>query len=427
MSSQEFDVAVVGGGSAGCAAAIAAARRDMRVLLIERYGFLGGTGTSVLDTFYGFFTPGEGEMARRVVGGIGWEVVEALEDQSAMMLRPNTYGAGTAVTYHPDILKIVWDRLVAGAGVHVLLHALCTNVTPACDGSSGGWQLEIATRTDRRAVTARCLIDASGDAQPATWAGARSEVLDAAKLQSLTTTFRVVNVDPDRAARVRHAELAELMARAHTDGYNLPRRDGSIHMTPITGSYVANMVRISGINPLIPEELTRAEMEGRRQALEYIRFLRDRVPGYGHAQLASLSTQVGVRESRRVLGTYTLTRDDILTAAKFADGIALCGAPIEDHHAGTGTRWEYLPPGETVDIPFRCLCPTGVSRVLVAGRCLSATHDAHAAVRSMGQCMAMGQAAGAAAAIAVLDGIDVHDIDVARLQAGLKAEGALLR
>ncbi len=418
--SATYDVVVVGGGSAGCSAAIAAARHGRQVALIERYGFLGGTGTSVLDSFYGFFTPGN--ESHRVVGGIPWEVVCSLEHQHAMLVRPSSYGAGAAFTYNPEVLKVTWDHLLLSSGTNVLLHALCTDVTP----TDSGWCLQVATRTDTRTIHTRWVIDASGDAQPAAWAGAQSEPLDLQKLQTLTTIFRLTNVDPERANGVKHDRLVELMEEASSLGYVLPRLDGSIHRTPIPGSYVANMTRISGINPLVPEDLSRAEMEGRRQAMEYARFLRDRVPGYGQATLDWLSTQVGIRESRRVLGDYTLTREDVLKGRKFPDGIALCGAPIEDHHAGSETHWEYLPAGETVAIPLRCLIPRGVPNLLVAGRCLSASHDAHAAVRSMGQCMAMGQAAGTAAVQALEERVAALDLDVDRLRKTLVTDGAIL-
>jgi hypothetical protein len=415
-----FDVAVVGGGSAGCAAAVAAARHGQQVALIERYGFLGGTGTSVLDSFYGFFTPGDNP--RQVVGGIPWEVVSCLAEQGAMLLRSSSYGAGAAVTYNQEVLKVTWDHLVQQAGVTVLFHALCTDVLAIADG----WQLQLATRTEGQTIQTRLVIDASGDAQPATWAGAQSEPLQPEKLQSLTTTFRVTNVDSEQANVVKHEHLVELMREASQRGYVLPRLDGSIHRTPIPGSYVANMTRISGVNPLVPEELSKAEMEGRCQAMEYVRFLHDCVPGYRQATLDWLSTQIGVRESRRVLGEYTLTREDVLQARKFPDGVALCGAPIEDHHFGSGTRWEYLPARAAVEIPLRCLIPRSVSNLIVAGRCLSASHDAHAAVRSMGQCMAMGQAAGTAAAQALNEDVDLRNLDVKRLRSTLVADGVIL-
>jgi hypothetical protein len=187
-----------------------------------------------------------------------------------------------------------------------------------------------------------------------------------------------------------------------------------------------NMTRVGQIDPTDPEQLTLAEIEGRRQAEEYARFLIDRVPGYESAVLASLSTQIGVRESRRIFGQYRLTRSDVLSARKFEDAIAQCGAPIEDHHAGSDTVWHYLPEGETYDIPYRCLLPQGVEGLIVVGRCLSADHDAHASVRSMGQCMAMGQAAAVAARLAAQRYVTPGDVSIQDLQARLRAIGAVL-
>jgi hypothetical protein len=179
---------------------------------------------------------------------------------------------------------------------------------------------------------------------------------------------------------------------------------------------------VDGADPL---ELTKAEVDGRKQALEYTRFLREQIPGYERAYLMNFSTQTGIRETRRMWGEYRLTRADVLSARKFEDAIAQCGAPIEDHQPGSSTRWEYVPDGDTYDIPYRVLLPQGVNNLLVAGRCLSADHDAHASVRSMGQCMAMGHAAGTAAALAEHAGIFPRDLDTAALQERLRADGAL--
>jgi hypothetical protein len=175
-----------------------------------------------------------------------------------------------------------------------------------------------------------------------------------------------------------------------------------------------------------PELLTRREMEGRRQALEYVRFLIDRVPGYERAALASLSSQVGVRETRRVHGDYRLTREDVLAARQSDDQVGLCGAPIEDHREGATTHWHYLPVDQAVGIPYRSLLVRDAANVLLAGRCFSASHDAHASVRSMAQCMAMGQAAGTAAALAVSAGCDPRDVPIDALRDRLRSDGAIL-
>ncbi|HET7378085.1 MAG TPA: FAD-dependent oxidoreductase, partial [Anaerolineae bacterium] len=244
-------------------------------------------------------------------------------------------------------------------------------------------------------------------------------------VQSATTTFRVINVDIDRARQVKKDQLHQLMQAAIDSGdYQLPRREGSVHITPLAGVMATNMTRVANVDGTDPVQLTHAEIEGRRQALEYFRFLRDKVPGYEQALLGNLSTQIGIRESRRIFGEYRLTRQDVLSARKFGDAIARCGAPIEEHTAGQDTRWEYLPEGETYDIPYRCLLPQKIEDLLVAGRCLSADHDAHASVRSMGQCMALGQAAGIAAALAVQSHRTPREVSVTEIQNQLRAIGA---
>jgi hypothetical protein len=414
------DVLVVGGGSAGSAAAVAAARAGAKTILVERYGFLGGTGAAVLDTFYGFYTPGSKE--KKVVGGIPDEVVAGLERRGVLLKRPNTYGAGAGLTYDPETLKVVWDELTTGAGVKVLFHVYFV------DGLVDRGRLAdavIGTKQGLVAIHARAVVDASGDADVAARAGAPYEDAGALGIaQSLTTTFKVINVDVARARTFPKEELWALMERAATEGYELPRKEGSSHVTPLAGVMVTNMTRVAGIDGTDPEALGWAEKEGRKQALEYMRFLRDKVPGYERAELGGLSVNIGVRETRRIRGEYWITREDVLAARKFPDAIAQCGAPIEEHQGGGGTRWEYLPDGETVDIPFRALLPLGVEGLVVAGRCLSASHEAHASIRSIGQCLAMGQAAGLAAAIA--PGGEVRNLDILTLRHRLHELGAVL-
>jgi hypothetical protein len=219
--------------------------------------------------------------------------------------------------------------------------------------------------------------------------------------------------------------MGQKMEEAAGSGkYDLPRREGSWHITTQAGVIHTIMTRVADIDGTDPVALTGAEIEGRRQALEYARFLRDWVPGYENASLSWLSHPIGVRETRRVYGEYRLTRADCLTGKKFEDAIGACGAPIEDHHAGKDTAWVYLPDGMTYDIPYRTLIPQKVTGLLVAGRCFSATHDAHASCRSMAQTMAMGQAAGTAAGLAVQQGILPHELKPGPLQERLRRMGA---
>ncbi len=426
------DVCVVGAGSAGSSAAIVAARGGASVLLIDRLPFLGGTSTAVLDTFYGFYTPGS--QARKVVGGIGDDVVAALRCLGPVVERPNTYGAGTGVTYLAEHLKVAWERLVTAAGARVLLHAMLQGAEVR-DGRVES--VLVATRAGLGRVRATVFVDASGDADLSAFAGFGFETAgETDPAQTLTTTFRMVNVDLERRRAVSKAAFHALMAEAAESGdYDLPRREGSDHITPVDGMTATIMTRLDSfrrdpdgriVNATDPWFLTEAEIAGRRQVLEYVRFLVDRVPGYERASLVALGTGIGVRETRRVFGDYRLTRDDVLAGRAFDDAIGLCGAPIEDHHGGADTVWQYLPDGAAVGIPYRSLVVRDAINVLVAGRCFSATHDAHASVRSMAQCMAMGQAAGTAAAMAVAGARDPRDLDVAGLRDRLRAAGAIV-
>jgi len=420
---QRFDVIVVGAGSAGSSAAISAARRGARTLLVDRLPFLGGTSTAVLDTFYAFYTPGE--KPRRVVGGIGWEVAGHLSAAGVAFERPNTYGAGTGVTYDPEALKVVWERLVDEAGIEVLLHTWATGVQMQDRLIHA---VRLWNKGGESVLEAGAVVDASGDADLCAMAGVPyDDARSTPNLQSLSTIFRVANVDMDRAAKLPKTDLWALMRSAAESGsYHLPRLEGSWHRTPFAGVVTVHMTRIPKVDATDPRQLTRAEIEGRRQVQEYHRFLRDLVPGFERSVVVATSPAIGVRESRRVIGDYRLTRDDVLEARRFDDEVALCGAPIEDHLAGTGTTWTYVPRGGVYGIPYRCLVPTGVEGMLVAGRCFSATHEAHASARSMATCMAMGQAAGTAAALAVASGVTPRSIDAGVLRTRLAQDGALL-
>lgn len=417
----DTDVIVVGAGSAGATAAIAAARKGARTILIERFGFIGGTSTQVLDTFYGFYTPGE--VAYKVVGGVPDDVVAALKDRDAAFERPNSFGAGTGITYDPFTLQLVWEQLAQQAGVQLLYHSFCTDVLMEDQRITG---VVIDGKRGLMKITGRVVIDATGDADICHQAGVPYERAgDIDPAQTLTTTFRMVNVDTARAGAFGKKALWANMEEAAASGhYNLPRREGSWHITTQQGVTHTIMTRVADMDGTDPVALTAAEIEGRKQAFEYARFLRDYVPGYEGASLSWLNPSIGVRETRRIYGRYRLTRDDCLQARKFEDAIGACGAPIEDHSPGADTTWVYLPEGMTYDIPYRTLLPQKVENLLVAGRCFSATHDAHASCRSMAQTMTMGQAVGVAAATAVKCDALPADLSVHDLQNSILAMGA---
>lgn len=431
LLSSKFDVIVAGSGSSGSTAAIAAARNGARTLLIEKYGFLGGTSTAVLDTFYGFFTPGSRSL--KVVGGVADDVVATLQQSGGCFERPNTYGAGTGITYNSEYLKVVWERLVASAGASILLHAWIQDAKVSANRVQS---LTVATKKGLQRMEGDFFIDATGDADICHFAGAPCELAgEHEPAQTLTTTFKVANVDIALRKTISKLEFHSRMAAAVQSGeFDLPRREGSDHATPIYGVMATNMTRVQSFakeqgkfkNSTDPEFLSCAEIEGRKQALEYLRFLKHCIPGYANAELVAFGTQIGVRETRRIHGEYRLTREDVLSAKQFDDQIGLCGAPIEEHHAGVDTKWQYLPDGSCVGIPFRTLIPHELENVLVAGRCFSATHDAHASVRSMAQCMAMGQTAGTAAALSHARKQSPRELNVPTLLQRLREQGAIL-
>ncbi|MGH8019437.1 MAG: FAD-dependent oxidoreductase [Opitutaceae bacterium] len=424
------DVLVIGGGSAGCCAALAARAEGVAsVLLVERYGFLGGTSTQMLDTFYGFFTPGG--QPRKVVGGLPDRVVDALDAAGAVFLRPNTYGAGTGVNYNPERLKLLWDELLAEAGVRVLLHATLVAAEQNAAGCIRG--VVVATKRGFLRIGARRFIDASGDADLCHLAGIPCEKAgEHEPAQTLTTTFRMSNVDlaAYAAAGGKKMLMERMVAAVERGTHPLPRKSGSLHEMNAQGCISTVAVRVSDIDATDPEQLTRAEQEGRRQAFVYERFFRECVPGFAAANIIALSHHIGVRETRRVYGEYRLTKEDCLCVARFDDRVLLCGAPIEDHRAAPGgaqeTAWAYVPGGQAYDVPYRTLVPRGRDELWVAGRCFSATHDAHASCRSMAQTMAMGQAAGTAAALSLAEGCSAHEVPVPSLQTRLRARGAVL-
>jgi len=327
-------------------------------------------------------------------------------------------------------------QLVATAGARILLHTFLQDAE-VVDGRVVS--ILAATKAGLARIAARTFVDASGDADLCHFAGFGYEMageLDPA--QTLTTTFRMANVDRDRRRTIGRDELQALMVSATADGYDLPRREGSDHVTPVVGVTATIMTRLEPnrrgsdgrlVNTTDPDFLTASEVAGRRQALEYARFLVDRVPGYKGASLVALGTQIGIRETRRVFGDARLTREDVLGTRQFDDQIGLCGAPIEDHRAGPDTRWTYIQNGDVVGIPYATLVVRDAVNVLVAGRCFSATHDAHASVRSMAQCMAMGQAAGTAAAMVSVEGGAagaVRNVPPEALRTRLAADGAIL-
>lgn len=426
----ETDILVVGAGSAGCIAALAARNsKENSVTLVERYGFLGGTSTQMLDTFYGFFTPGE--TPKKIVAGLPDTIVNELDKTKDIFLRPNTYGAGTGVNYNPERLKLVWEQKVLEAGVRILLHSALVDVVQE--------EKEKQTcifwhKSGFYKIKAKRVIDASGDADFCHLAGFTYETAgEVEPAQSMTTTFRMCNVNLDTFEQAGgKTMLKERMKIAYESGkYSLPRKEGSAHEMCQQGCISTVAVKVTDLRALDVEELTQAEIEGRRQAYIFEDFFRAEVPGYEGAKIIGLSHQIGVRETRRVHGEYRLTKEDCLTGNIPRDLIFLCGAPIEDHRKGKDgedeTYWQYIPDHGIYGVSYGTIVPKGSEFAWVAGRCFSATHDAHASCRSMAQTMSMGQAAGLAAALSLKGDMAANKLDIARLQSNLEEIGVIMQ
>ena len=424
----QTDILVIGSGSAGSTAAIAASQGKHKVTLVERYGFPGGTSTQMLDTFYGFFTPSE--TPRKIVGGIPDRIVDELNKSGDIFLRPNTYGAGTGVNYNPEKLKQVWDKLLLESGVDLFYHSTLVGVENVGESSSC---IFFHKGIGFFSITAKRNIDASGDADYCHWADIPYEKAgEKEPAQSMTTTFRMSNVEHGEFEAAGGKKMLKAkMADAYEKGtHPLSRKEGSAHemCQPKCISTVA--VKVVDLDPLDVEGITKAEIEGRRQSFIFEDFFRDEVPGYQNAKIIGLSHQIGVRETRRVYGHYRLTKEDCMLAKTFDDQIFLCGAPIEDHRKSddgrSETYWQYVPNGGTYGVPYGTIVPMESMNTWVVGRCFSATHDAHASCRSMAQTMSMGQAAGLAAILSLDSDLDAKNIDVKQLQDSLLQLGAIL-
>lgn len=430
----EVDVLVVGSGAAGASAAIAAGREGARVLLIERNGFLGGNSTATLDSFHGLFHRcGRGHA--RIVGGISHDVVGRLVEADKVLKRVKLHG-GLALAYNPTQLKVVWDQLVLEAGVTVLMHTVLQDAA-VVDGRVS--QVLVATKSGLQRIKAKQFVDASGDADLVHFASFGYDLAgDGEPAYDLTTTFTMSGVDVHRRHEVSWSEIREIQQRAADSGrYDVPTkfRVSGDHAATLPGTMAAIMTQIPSvgerdgvvINGTDPELLTQAEIAGRAQALEFVRFLREQVPGYENAELSSFGSQIGAPETRRIRGDYQITREDVLNARQFDDQISMFGSIAAERFRDLSMAGEAAPEEVlTVGIPMRALMPADATNLIVAGRCFSTSHDAQASARSMGQCMAMGHAAGVAAAMSAEKATDPRDLGAAVVRDRLRVQGAVL-
>jgi hypothetical protein len=427
----EYEVAVLGGGPAGIAAAVAAARAGRRTLLVERYGFLGGMGTAAgVTNFCGLHANVHGEM-HRVVRGVASDLLARIDRLDGLNKPHLILGKILAQAYDTAAYKIAADDLLAEHGVDILFHALGAGV--AMQGETRVNALFVETKAGRQAIRADIFIDCSGDGDLAAWAGAPYEVGDGhGHMLYPSMMFRLNGIDPAKASDAWRT-IPQLMEQAEARGtHKFPRKAAIVRPQRSQIEWRVNFTQLkrddgSAINGLEPDDLTRGEIDGRRQAVEAFRFLRT-VPGFENSYIVDLPPQLGIRETRRVVGLYQLSGEDVLGCASFDDSIGVNGWPMEVHVAGD-VIFKFPPIPESRgynEMPYRMLVPEGVDNLLVAGRCASMTHDGQSAARVSGACFAMGEAAGTAAALALSGNTPPRDIAIEKLQQALKQQGAFI-
>ena len=427
----EYEVAVLGGGPAGIAAAVAAARAGRRTLLIERYGFLGGMGTAAgVTNFCGLHANVHGEM-HRVVQGIASDLLARIDRLGGLNAPHLILGKILAQAYDTAAYKIAADDLLASHGVDILFHALGASAVMQDERRIAALMVE--TKAGRQAVVAELFIDCSGDGDLAAWAGARFEVGDnAGSMLYPSMMFRLNGIDPERAGEAWRT-IPALMEQAEASGtHRFPRKAAIVRPQRSPVEWRVNFTQLArpdgtAINGLEPDDLTRGEIDGRRQAIEAFTFLRT-VPGFENSYIVDLPPQLGIRETRRVVGGYMLSGDDVLDCAAFEDSIGVNGWPMESHVAGDVIfKFPPIPQSRGFnELPYRMLVPATIDNLLVAGRCASMTHDGQSAARVSGACFAMGEAAGTAAALALSGNTLPRDIAVEKLQQQLKQQGAFV-
>lgn len=427
-----FDVVVLGGGPAGIAAATAAARAGRSTLLIERYGFLGGMGTAAgVTNFCGLHANIFGEN-KRVVRGLADDLLGGIEALGGLSAPHEMFQKRImAQAYDNAAYKLAADALLTGSGSQVLFHAYAVGVAMRSLAEIDA--LFIETKSGRMAVRAKVYIDCSGDGDLAAAAGVPYEKGDAEHgMLYPSTMFRVNGVDPVRAGNAWEG-MGVLMEAARAQGREFPRKTPIVRPQKNPVEWRANVTQLanpdgSAIDGTDAVQLSYAELLGRRQVADFFEFLRGSVPGFENSYVLEIAPQVGIRETRRILGEYRLSEQDVLGCANFSDTIGVNGWPVEAHVAGDIVFKFFDVPNcrGFNQLPYRMLVPQGIDNLLVAGRCASMTHMGQSAARVTGACLVMGEAAGTAAAQAIAQDCSPRMIDIPVLQRTLEGNGVYL-
>ena len=414
---RKYELVVVGGGFAGVAAAIAAARAGVDVLLVDKGNCLGGAAVNCLvSPFMPYSTVIDG---KHVVlsAGIFSEIIRRMDERHAMV--GERY-------FLEEELKFVLNDMVLEAGVKLLFHAYIFKAEKR-DGRITS--ISVATKSGETRIEADYFIDATGDAQLAyladcpTTLGREPDHL----CQPMTLCFRVGNVDRDRfyASQPRWSKIH--VEKLEAGQLINPRESILVFHTPIPNVLHFNTTRVVKKDSTCPEDVTEAEVLARQQVQEVYELLKEHADGLENSYLMMTAAEIGVRESRMIVGDYVLTETDCKNCTRFEDAIAASNYEIDIHNPeGTGTSHYFFKPGEYYTIPYRCLIPKEATNLLVAGRCISSDHGAQASYRIMPNVCTLGEAAGSAMGLAVKEGKQVRDIDVRALQAELKKNGAFI-
>ncbi len=450
LNAIKTQVLVVGAGAAGVNAAIAAARDGAATLLVESHGFLGGVSTTL--TWLGFHD----QDYRLAVKGLPLEIARRLQDAGVAAEFAFDPRVGSVLSLDGHYWKCLAMQMVRDAGAKVLLDTRMVDTLREGDRIRG---VVVEHKSGRQPIEADVTIDCSGDGDVAARGGVEWEKGSTAtgELQAPTLVFRLggadrrafvaackdprysfrdmINPYPEIREKVlRHLDSMPVFLangfrgfvdRAREQGeYDIPQLRVNLIKLHRDDEFSIIMTKVAGVDPTDVSSLSRAYEEAYRQVPELIRFFRKWVPGFAEARLIDIAPLLGVRESRRVMGDYVLTAEDLFSARQFDDSVALCGYQIDIHRPDGSVELRNL---ETYDIPFRSLVARGVDGLLVAGKCISATHEAISSTRVIPVCMALGQAAGTAAALAVGQAVTPRQLDVAALRSRLIDQGVELR